>query len=403
MGSNHRWRWAAAALVAVMYILPTRGMTAGTKSRSNQVLLVENLKKKTETALEILVKDWNIHPSPAIRKSLMQHPTLVQALHTQHPSDWFAQVGRIRKDRLVQMMERHPLLFVKAITSTQLVSIRSFLTVTLNLTETQWKKFSRVQLIWPRSHVRKTTRFLLECMNPSQVAKVILSRPRLFSYNTECLQEPVLYFRDEVRLTNEEISRMINIWPVILTFNVDTNLRPTVTFLQSLGSSDWDGWKRMIVRYPQLLTHSVDGVLRPKLAFLENTLLELHMHDSLMRIVSHYPPVFWLSPEILQLKVDYLKQTLKLSSEEIRGVLLTFPQILGLSINYNLKPTIEFYSTCLTKAELKEFFLYQPSLLAYSLEKRIRPRIELMNAKGIAFAYSPPYLMSLSDDKFQQW
>ena len=58
---------------------------------------------------------------------------------------------------------------------------------------------------------------------------------------------------------------------------------------------------------------------------------------------------------------------------------------------------------CLTQKELKTFFLYQPSLFAYSLEKRIRLRLEQLQANGIVFAYSPPYLMLLSDDKFQQW
>ena len=121
---------------------------------------------------------------------------------------------------------------------------------------------------------------------------------------------------------------------------------------------------------------------------------------------------------------------------------MTYPQILGLSVTNNLRPKIEYfltpaaaelggrqpggppssvgggtvttgnsgvvpYAPCdgagLTREQLKDFMLYQPALIAYSLERRIRPRVCRLQENYIRFCYAPPYLMSLPDAKFNSW
>ena len=412
---SSRWQRAAIVfLVVTSSIRPSESLSVPSgKSRSKRELMngeasssVQVSAETTERSLHILVEQWNVPASPTVIQSLQQCNALANAIiKIPDPSLFFEKVGRIRQDRLLQMIERHPLLLASALTSTQLVSIQAFLMESLGLTEEQWNRLRRKAKVstWRRANVRRIIRLLLGCMDKDQVAKVILAQPKLFSYNMERLNEPITYFSEELGITRDEIRRMILIWPVILTLNVETNLRPTVLFLRSLGSEAWDGWRRMIIRYPQLLTHSVERVLQPKLKFLQTTLLELNTYDSVRRVVAYFPPIFWLSQEILLHKVEYLKRKLDLSPEEIRGVVLTFPQVLGLSVDQNLEPTIDFYRTCMTEKQLKDFFLYQPSLLAYSLEKRIKPRIEILQATGIEFAYSPPSLMSFTDYKFQQW
>jgi hypothetical protein len=57
----------------------------------------------------------------------------------------------------------------------------------------------------------------------------------------------------------------------------------------------------------------------------------------------------------------------------------------------------------LSKRELKGFVLYQPALLAYSLEGRLKPRIRLMQENNISFCYCPKNIMSYTDKKFDSW
>jgi len=127
-------------------------------------------------------------------------------------------------------------------------------------------------------------------------------------------------------------------------------------------------------------------------------------------VISGFPPILWLSEANLLDKVEFLRNKFDFDGEELRDVLVTYPQVLGLGIEQNLRAKVDFLlldsesgGAGLTRAELKEFVLYQPALLAYSLEARIKPRIERLKENSISFSYAPPYLMSYSNVKFDQW
>ncbi len=109
----------------------------------------------------------------------------------------------------------------------------------------------------------------------------------------------------------------------------------------------------------------------------------------------------------------------------MRVIFLTYPQLLGLSIDKNVRPKINFFLSPATKRsesndndddndeeeigaglsrdELKYLIMYQPALLAYSLEKRIKPRVRKLQKNYILYSYAPQYLMSLTDAKFEKW
>jgi len=44
-----------------------------------------------------------------------------------------------------------------------------------------------------------------------------------------------------------------------------------------------------------------------------------------------------------------------------------------------------------------------PTLLAYSLEKRIQPRIEEMKREGIQVSFAPLSTFTSSEDRFVEW
>ena len=237
----------------------------------------------------------------------------------------------------------------------------------------------------------------LELSNEETI-KIIVAQPQLLNYRVATLRQSLDYLRDEVGLN---VSRMIRKRPMLLTYSATNQLKPVVAFLQSMGSNDWLGWRRMLECYPQLLFHSPLEMKR-KLAFLV-TSLKLPRRQDAVHIVSSFPPIFWLKAELLQAKMDFLQSALHLDTDELTFLVTSYPQVLGLSIEQNLQPKLSFLLNHLTMEQLREFIAYQPSLLAYSLENRLRPRIELLKNKSIEFRYSPQYLMSLTDAKFQQW
>jgi hypothetical protein len=138
--------------------------------------------------------------------------------------------------------------------------------------------------------------------------------------------------------------------------------------------------------------------------------LKLERWADLSQIASKYPPSFWLAEENTGPKLEYLQQTLELGIGELsylREIIVTYPQLLGLSLEDNLRPTVEFFlsedGADLAVSQLRYFVSYQPAILAYSLEKRIKPRIQRMRDAGIRLEYSPPVIMSYTDSKFDVW
>lgn len=364
------------------------------EAKEQQSTATETETTTTTATLVSLTNEFkNITPTDALKASIDSCSELRDAILYVDLSEWSRLVGKIP---LLQMaLERHPLLMARAFHSKTLHTIESLLTDKANVTEEQFqKKFSKESLT--RKRVRQLLCFLESKLDLSmeEINKIISSQPKLFSYKVQRFEEVVTYLQPVVG--NPNVKAMVKRWPILLTYSIDGRIQPGIAFLQSLGESRWE---RVLLKYPQVLTHSVDLVLCPKLEFLQ----EFLNIPTAKQLVTHYPPLLWLSRDLLELKFQFLRTALDLTKEETEMVIETYPQILGLSVMNNLDPTISFLKTILEDDQLRDFVLYQPALLAYSLENRIRPRIAQMKEVDISFAYAPAYLMSLPDVKFQQW
>jgi hypothetical protein len=59
------------------------------------------------------------------------------------------------------------------------------------------------------------------------------------------------------------------------------------------------------------------------------------------------------------------------------------PSLLGFSIADNLEPTIKFYEDCVGLNATRNLILQHPSMISYSLEKRLKPRLAEAQEAGI--------------------
>ena len=89
--------------------------------------------------------------------------------------------------------------------------------------------------------------------------------------------------------------------------------------------------------------------------------------------------------------VKYFKNELDFSNKQFQS----FPHLLNLSIEDNIKPKVEYFKNELG-FENKQF-QSNPTLLGYSLEKRIKPRTEFLRTKQRNI---PSYFLSSSDKRF---
>ena len=259
-------------------------------------------------------------------------------------------------------------------------------------------------------------------LSPKQLRKMVLSRPQLLSYKLSNIMATTTFFREELGLSSADFISILQSYPSVLMYSVDKRLRPTVKFLRNTVQCTDERVKRICTSYPNVFSHSLEKTLVPKLAFFKGLGLN---RSEISQVVAKFAPTLWLSEENLSSKLDFLSKSLGMKNFELRTVVLTYPQILGLSVEKNVTPKIHFFldpeeydgdlidalqnddsnfvNCGLRKSELKDFVLYQPALLAYSLENRLKPRVQRMRDSNISFLYSPRNIMSYTDEKFQAW
>ena len=264
------------------------------------------------------------------------------------------------------------------------------------------KNFERRYIV---DNAQQILRYLTEerkIMSKDQAKKLIQKSPSMLTYTSTNIEQTTDFFLSECGLSKDEYTKMLMTYPACLGLSIENTLRPAIDFFRDeIGSNKW---KWIVVRYPQIFRNA--QVLKPRAKFMYEK-LNLKRWADLSQIASKYPPLFWLKEENVVPKMEFLQQTLELSAGELRDILVTYPQLLGLSLEGNLRPTVQFFlsddGADLTVSQLGYFVSYQPALLAYSLEKRIRPRIDRMRDAGIRLEYSPPVIMSYTDSKFDIW
>ena len=86
----------------------------------------------------------------------------------------------------------------------------------------------------------------------------------------------------------------------------------------------------------------------------------------------------------LQPKLEWIQQRLSLTDESLSNLIKKFPSIFSCNVNTNLAPTLNFYIGALgDEREALTLVIQNPSLFGYSLENRLKPRLEETRDAGI--------------------
>jgi len=138
----------------------------------------------------------------------------------------------------------------------------------------------------------------------------------------------------------------------------------------------------VLVRFPRMSSYNLDNIIRPRVEFLRERLAPLSAEQ--------LRAMMCLAPGMLAVKLeerfDLLESELGLSSEALRRCVLGYPNLLRLSVKDTLVPKVAFFEqvTGSTRDEVLNACMKAPVLLGYSLEKRLKPRCEVMKSAGVA-------------------
>ena len=94
------------------------------------------------------------------------------------------------------------------------------------------------------------------------------------------------------------------------------------------------------------------------------------------KMIQQSPAILGLSIDNnLQPKLEWIHQRLSLTDVSLSNLIEKFPSIFSYNVNTNLEPTLNFYSSALgDEGEALTLVIQNPSLFGYSLENRLKPR-----------------------------
>lgn len=79
------------------------------------------------------------------------------------------------------------------------------------------------------------------------------------------------------------------------------------------------------------------------------------------------------------------------------------PQVLGLSLLKNLQPSLTYLKEQIGVQSCVESCADFPSILVYSLEGRIKPRVEELKRRGFEPRFVQPYVLGLGEERWKKW
>ena len=267
------------------------------------------------------------------------------------------------------------------------------------------------------------------------IRTIVQKNPRVLLMSLEQNLTPkcVFYFIMTLQLETKDVGKMLLKYPQILDYNLEHHILPIHHYFLSLDFSTHE-FSRIIQRYPRLITYSLIHTKR-RIGYLR---FELYLEaDAIRRILYQCPQIVSLGQENLETTVDFLLQTVapntslvgrqstngkrnKMPTESsangeelvetddrdalaILQILITgLPTLLTLSIDKNLRPKVEYLRDKLGQEELSSALLRMPPLLGYSLENRIKPRLEGMYDAKIPLG-KITQAITLKQDAFETW
>lgn len=245
--------------------------------------------------------------------------------------------------------------------------------------------------------------FMLREMNVplTELRTLIKKNPQIMLYSLEHNLRPklIFYFIMTLHMDTRQVSKLLLKYPPILDYNLNNHILPISRYFISDLEFAPTEFRQILLKFPRLVTWSLFKI-KHVVGYLR---YELGMNASqVKRVLYQAPQVVGLTETNVKSKVEYLRETLLLSDEELRRVVSSMPTIILCSIDANLHPKIEFLRGVLRDNELRGAILLQPSLLGYSLNKRIQPRMQAILDTG-AHPRAITVGISMKDDDFRIW
>uniref|UniRef100_A0A5B7BFT9 Uncharacterized protein n=1 Tax=Davidia involucrata TaxID=16924 RepID=A0A5B7BFT9_DAVIN len=236
---------------------------------------------------------------------------------------------------------------------------------------------------------------------------VLQKLPAILAYSAEHLKDHVEFLRSFAGLSDQEIFRIVLVYPNVFSASRKRKLHPRIDFLKQCGLNSNDIF-RFLIKAPLFLSLSFEENLACKLVFLvkigyENRTKELAMAmgavtrtscknsqeviglflnygfscDDILAMSKKHPQILQYNHESLEEKMDYLIEEM---GREV-GELLAFPAFLGYKLDGRIKHRYEEKKKILGEG-MSLNKLLSVSTERFSMKKKINPVLMIDNING---------------------
>lgn len=193
--------------------------------------------------------------------------------------------------------------------------------------------------------------------------------------------DPIEYFRD-LDFDEEQIQRLFQKFPSLKSVRFQHPLNEKLLFLSEKGMHR-EGMVRFFANvlsvYPEFMELDLASEIRPIFDFFQSKGFE---DDAVLMMMIRYPHLMGYHVNAIQKKHDFLSE-MDFTEPEIKKLLVSFPQIFGVSLEHNIQPMITYLTQeiDLSQNDLKKVFMKCPPLFGTRISA-VRTKLDFLIQSG---------------------
>ncbi|KAJ8774194.1 hypothetical protein K2173_009625 [Erythroxylum novogranatense] len=230
-------------------------------------------------------------------------------------------------------------------------------------------------------------------VSPRDIGPMVTQYPYFLGMRVGTTIKPFVDYLVSLGLPKKIVARMLEKRTYVLGYDLEEAIKPNVDCLISFGVRR-EALTSIIAQYPQIIGLPLKAKLSSHQYFF-NLKIKIDP-ESFAKVIEKMPQIVSLKQHVIMKPVEFLLGR-GLASQDVAKMVVKCPQLVALKIE-RMKNSYYFFKSEMGRPpkELVEF----PEYFTYSLESRIKPRYQKLQAKGIR--HSLNWFLNCSDQRFEE-
>lgn len=247
-------------------------------------------------------------------------------------------------------------------------------------------------------------------MSTQDISKLLLKYPRILDFNLERHIQPIYQYLLQLELLSSyEFANILKRCPRFISFSL-ARIKQRIGYLRYQLCLDAKSIRRILYQSPQIMSLSQENLESSVQFLLEavapNTTLQYYDQDNtdkeedleLAFDKRYLEEDDDATGESVVWNVDNERYSLNIVQTMVSGM----PSLLHMNTTTSLQPKVDYLRNALGQDTLSRALLTFPPLLGYSLQNRIQPRLEKLLEAGVDGS-KISYCLPMTQEKFETW